>query len=320
MKNTILVTDSLFVLPENVTRLTKEGFEVRRLDKVKATEEEIIDSLRGCRGYILGGIEQVTSNIISNADQLEAICFTGSGYSEFIPAHEEATQKGIAITSAKGANAVDVAEFTIGMLIEMARHFPLLRTRSDLKGNSFCQGRRLKGQLIGIVGYGAIGREVARLCGEFGMKVLIHSRHPVSGLPSGMEFVDKQTIIRECGIISIHTNKNHGTNVLDAKDIRLLKPGTIIINAAFPDAVDCKTLLDRIASKEVRAAFDALPPGDLANLHPDYLAYSNSQSAFNTQEAIKDTSDRCTLSIINLLKNGADKDVVNPAFAQFRRK
>lgn len=319
MKPTILVTDSLFILPSHVARLEASGFDVQRLDKFKATEDELIQAVKGCRGYILGGIEQVTTPVIAAADILEAICFTGSGYSEYVPAHEEATRRGIAITAAKGANAVDVAEFTFGMLLEMTRHFPLLRTRNELKGNSFCTARRLQGQTIGVIGYGRIGREVAQRCLSFGMKVLINSRQVVSPLPVGMEEVTKEELIRRCDIVTVHTNKTDGNRVLTADDVMSLNKGTILLNAAFPEAVDCTSLLARIAAQEIRAAFDLKPPGDLNGCHPDYLTFSNAQAGFNTAEAIQDTSDRCTQSVINLLTKGNDSDVVNPEFNQYRK-
>ena len=58
------------------------------------------------------------------------------------------------------------------------------------------------------------------------------------------------------------------------------------------------------------------PHGDLSAYHPDHLTYSNGQTGFNTAEAIQDTSDRCTDSILNLLTKGNDADVVNSDFKE----
>src|ERR1700722_10472045 len=122
MTKKILVTDSLFIFDTHVKQLEAAGFGVERLDKPSASEGELIAALNGKHGYILGGIEQVTKPVIDGAKDLEAIAFTGSGYTEFIPAHEEATRRGIAISAAIGGNALDVAEFTIGLLFEMVRN------------------------------------------------------------------------------------------------------------------------------------------------------------------------------------------------------
>jgi phosphoglycerate dehydrogenase-like enzyme len=316
MTHKVLVTDSLFILPEHVSRLAASGFEVSRLDKVKATEDELVAAIEGCSGYILGGIEEVTARVIEAAAHLEAICFTGSGYAEFIPAHQIATRKGIAITAARGANAPDVAEFTFGMMLEMVRHFPLLRTRNNFKGNSFFTARRLRGQTIGVIGYGRIGMEFANLCKAVGMNVIACSRGPQEG--AAVELVSKDELLRRSDVISVHVSKTHGTNVITAEDVQRLKPGTVVLNAAFPEAVDCDSLLGRVRKKEIRAAFDAMPTGDLDGIDPDFLTYSNAQAGFNTAEAIQDTSDRCTASMIHLLTTGDDVDVVNPEFKQNR--
>jgi phosphoglycerate dehydrogenase-like enzyme len=318
MKKRILVTDSLFIFDSHVKRLEGAGFQVERLEKLKASEPELIAALKGVHGYILGGIENVTAPVIQAADALEAICFTGSGYSEFIPAHEEATRKGIAITAAKGANAIDVAEFTVGLMFEMIRNFPLLRSRNQAKGNSFYTARRMRGLTVGVIGYGRIGSEVARIARALGMNVLVHSRKTSGNLPAGIRFVEMSELLKNSDIVTLHVNKIHGNNVLGKSELALMKKGAILINAAFADAVDSEALLEKIKAKEIRAAFDEPAHGDFSECEIGNYNFSNGQTAFNTQEALSDTSDRCTNSIINLLTVGNDADVVND-FKKYRK-
>ena len=319
MSKKILITDTLFIFDSHVQKLKAAGLEPIRLEKLKATEAELIEALKGVHGYILGGIESVTAAVIASTDKLEAICFTGSGYSEFIPAHEEATKKGIAIAAAKGANAVDVAEFAVGLMFEMVRNFPLLRTRNDAKGSSFFTARRMCGLTVGIIGYGRIGAEVAKLTQALGMNVLVNSRSSPAGLPKGVRFVEKSELLQKSDIVTIHVNKLHGKGVLSAPDIALMKKGSILINVAFPEAVDCHALAERLRAKEVRAAFDDAPKKEFDGCEIGYFTFSNAPTAFNTQEALADTSDRSTSSIINLLTRGNDVDVVNPDFQRNRR-
>lgn len=82
---TILITDSLFIFPEHENMLKNAGYEVERLDKPNATEEELISAIKGKTGYILGGIEKVTDKVLEAADQLKVIIFTGSDWLDFIP-------------------------------------------------------------------------------------------------------------------------------------------------------------------------------------------------------------------------------------------
>jgi phosphoglycerate dehydrogenase-like enzyme len=119
--NKILVTDSLFIKDEHAKKLEEAGFEVERLDKPNASEEELCQAVKGKVGYILGGTEKVTEKVIESADQLKVIVFTGTGWTGFIPAHEAASKKGIAIGAAPHLNAHAVAEFGMAMTLLMCR-------------------------------------------------------------------------------------------------------------------------------------------------------------------------------------------------------
>src|SRR5579872_5267248 len=122
MSNKILVTDSLFIFAEHIKKLEEAGYEVVRLDKPKATEEELVEAVKGKVGYILGGVEKVTEPVVEAADELKAIVFTGTGYKGYIPAWELATKKGIIIANAPHANANAVAEWAFAGGIAMVRN------------------------------------------------------------------------------------------------------------------------------------------------------------------------------------------------------
>lgn len=121
MKGKILVTDSLFIFKEHEEALRNAGYEIERLDKPEATEEELVAAVKGKVGYILGGIEKITDRVIEAADQLKVITFTGSDWQYFIPGHDLATKKGIGIANAPGANSGAVAEYTLAFMLAMTR-------------------------------------------------------------------------------------------------------------------------------------------------------------------------------------------------------
>lgn len=95
MNNKILVTDSLFVKQKHIKMLEDAGFEVERLDKPNAPDEEIRAALKGKVGYLQGGIEKISEATIDAADELKAIVFTGTSWKSFIPAHEHVTKKAL---------------------------------------------------------------------------------------------------------------------------------------------------------------------------------------------------------------------------------
>jgi lactate dehydrogenase-like 2-hydroxyacid dehydrogenase len=96
--------------------------------------------------------------------------------------------------------------------------------------------------------------------------------------------------------------------VLDKNEVQLLKPGAIVVNSAFPEAVDNSALLQRVAKGELLLATDY--PLSADGLPPGSLLSSNSQTGFNTVESLKRTSERATRSIIRLLHTGKDRDIV----------
>jgi len=117
----ILITDSLFIFPEHEQQLKDAGYEVVRLDKPEATEEELCDAVRGKAGYILGGIEKVTDKVIDATDQLEAIVFTGIGFKSMIPGWKRAAEKGISIGNTPDSPTQAVAEWSIAAALLMNR-------------------------------------------------------------------------------------------------------------------------------------------------------------------------------------------------------
>lgn len=93
--DTILITDSLFISKDHEQQLKDAGFAVERLDKPKASEEELIAAIKGKSAYILGGVERVTGPIINAADKLKVIAITGSDWQGFVPAYEAAIASAI---------------------------------------------------------------------------------------------------------------------------------------------------------------------------------------------------------------------------------
>lgn len=317
MSKRILITDSLFIYPEHEQQLEGLGYIVERLDKPQASEEELCEAIKGKHGYILGGIESVTSKVIAAADSLEAISFTGSGYAEFIPAHEEATRKGIAISAATGGNAQAVAEYTLTLILAMVRRLPLLTTK---EGSGFYIARGVKELTLGIVGLGHVGRRVADMALSLGFNVLATTRSEPKDKPDGVQLVPLTELLKKSDIITLHVDKRHGTHVIGRAELSTLKDGAILINAAFPHAVDANALHSELTAKRLLAAFDAPADGDFSDIPLGYYLTSNSQTAFNTHECNKIISDRVTTSLINLLSSGEDSDLVNPEHKQFKNQ
>ncbi len=315
--NEILITDSLFVFKEHEDALRAAGFEINRIDKPNASDAELIEGLKTAVGYILGGVERIGNSVIQAAPNLRAIAFTGSGYEEFILCHEEATRRGIAIAAAKGANKEAVAEFALALVLTMLRGLPHLMSPGRMK---FLTTPSAETTTIGILGYGRIGRRLADLCLPLGFNVIATPRSLESCAAGGpVAFVNKRELLQRANVISLHVSKQHGQHALNANDIKSMPSGAILVNAAFPEAVDQEALAARLRTGELRAAFDAPMSVDFADIPHGNLIQSNTQTAFNTTAANKRTSDWVTRAIIAMLNGKDDPLIVNPDFRKYKR-
>lgn len=311
MSKAILITDSLFIFPEHEQMLRDAGFEIQRLDKPMATEEELIQTIKGKVGYILGGIEKITDKVIESADELRVIVFTGSDWKQFIPGYELATKKGIAIANTPGANAYAVAEYTIALIVAMTRNiFELGRTGKT----SFQVRPSLRELTVGIIGMGNIGSKVASLLkGLETQKVIYNSRHqkPEIEKEIGAIFTDIETLLKTSDVVTLHVPKEVGEGFIGAEKLALMKDGALLVNCGFTGAIDKDALLKELKSGRLRAVQDDPMGPEFNELPLSNWFNSNSHTAFNTHEANQRASDMATESIINLLVNGTDKYKVN---------
>jgi phosphoglycerate dehydrogenase-like enzyme len=301
-KGSILVTDSLFIYPEQERLIEDAGYTVIRLDKLKASEAELCEAVVGKVGYILGGVEEVTDAVIAAADQLKVIAFTGSGYFEKIPAYKAARRKGIAITVAKGGNSDAVAEFTISLCISAVRQIFSL---TNPNGKPFATTRSVTDSVLGVLGYGEVGRRVATLANKIGFSVLVHARRPIHQNIPGIRFVTFNELLENSDIITLHVDKINGMKIIGEAELSRMKIGSSIVNAAFEEAVDLEAIEKKIKLGEMQYLADH--PVVSSSLYPGLIVGTNSQSAFNTEQANLKVSNMATRSLLSILDTGADE-------------
>ncbi len=318
MTRKVLITDTLFIFDEHIAQMKAAGFEPVRLDKVKATEVELVDAIKDCEGYILGGIEEVTDPVIRAGGALKAICFTGADYKAFVPAHVLATERGIAITNCPGANSGAVAEFTLALIMMMVRRIPSLTVKGGkdfIITNEFCD------LTVGIVGYGFIGKRLALLLKALGFKVIISTRSQgAAAKADGFSVVDMDVLAAESDVISIHVNRG-SVGLLSANQINNMKNGCVLVNTCGKEVADIIALRARIASGEVLYASDGHHAhiDEPAGTPVGHYVAINPSAAYNTHRANKIGSDWATQSLINLLSDKDDRYVVNPDYKKNRK-
>ncbi len=148
-----------------------------------------------------------------------------------------------------------VGEHTMALLLTLARHThkAFNRTREHNFSISGLTGFNLNGKTVGIIGAGKIGKAFIRICAGFGMRVLAYDLYPSDDVPA--EFVDLDTLYRECDIISLHcplTEENH--HMINAESISKMKDGVVILNTSRGGLINAEDLLEGIKSKKVGGA------------------------------------------------------------------
>ncbi len=308
MKPHILITDSLFIFPEHEERLRNAGFDITRLDKPEATEEELVEAIKGKDGYILGGIEKLTDKIIDSADKLKAIVFTGIGYKEFIPNHEYVTSKGIAIANTPDGPTHAVAEWAITMALAMNRNIFDLGPTGEKK---FMTSKGIEDQHIGIVGLGRIGSHIAEMVEPF-RPASISYFNKTKRENAGLEYKELNQLLKDSDIVFLCVSKDAGQNFFGKEQLSNMKDGALLVTFIAEGVVDEQALFDELKVGRIRAASDTPMHTEEINSLPIGTLYrSNGSNAFNTFIALQTMSDMATESMISLLTTGKDENKVN---------
>ena len=301
MSETILVTDSLFIFNEHIKKLKAAGYEVERLDKPKASEDELIQAIKGKVGYILGGIEKVTPKVLEAADKLRAIAFTGADWQALIPGWETAHKKGIKISNTPGSNATAVAEYAMAIALAMQRNiFELGRGGQK----TFETTGSIQDAVVGIVGMGDIGQKLIAQAKAFDPKQIVYWSKHKKDVEAG--FLDLPKLIKSSNIIFVAV-AGAADNLLNEALINLAKSSALIVSISPLNVMDMGALLKRLKAGTLRAAIDWPAPSPAFDQLPRNIWYnSNDHTAYNTFPANQLASDWATVSIINLLQTGED--------------
>ncbi len=247
------------------------------------------DDLPGlCAGYdfLLDDHSQMPTDAIRRCAGLRHIIFLGTGARSYMHP-EELAKIGVTVHIIKGYGDTAVAEHAIALMWAGARG--LARMDRDIRSGAWTrmEGPQLTGKTIGLLGFGGIAAEVARIAGGGGMRVLAWNRTPKSA--AGVTFVDLDTLLAESHVLSVHlllTDETRG--FLSAERLAKLRPGVILVNTARGALVDEEALVTALRSGRIgHAALDVfttepLRPGDdLTTLENVTLS---AHSAFRTPE------------------------------------
>jgi D-3-phosphoglycerate dehydrogenase / 2-oxoglutarate reductase len=229
----------------------------------------------------------VPTAIAARCASLKHVVFLGTGARSYMNP-EELADRGIAVHTIKGYGDTAVAECAIALMWASAKSFGEM-DRGMRAGNWLRRdAMQLTGKTLGLIGFGGIGAEAARLALGCGMKVLAWNRTPKSH--PGVQFVPLERLLAESHVVSLHLLLNDDTRTfLSRERLAMMRPGAILINTARGALVDEAAMIDALRSGHiVHAGLDVFNTEPLPADHPLTTLPNvtlSAHSAFRTPEA-----------------------------------
>jgi D-3-phosphoglycerate dehydrogenase len=277
---------------------------------------ELSPLVKEADGYI-AGLDQIDSYVLEAASKLKVIARYGVGVDRVDV--EAATKRGIVVTNTPGANSVAVAELTIALMLALGRQI----CRSDQATRSGewprYSGVGLRGKTVGLVGFGAIGREVASRLKAFGCRILIADPcvGPECADTYEVQLVPLEELLASSDFVSLHAALNSSTSgMVDHAFLRKMKQGAFVVNTARGELIDEEALRLALEKGHLRgAALDCFrkepPPPDHPLLRlPQVIVTPHTAS--HTDEATNAMGWMSLEACLAVLNGERPAHVINP--------
>jgi D-3-phosphoglycerate dehydrogenase len=272
------------------------------------TEDELVELLPGVDA-VIAGLDAFSARALEAADALKVIARYGVGTDGIDLA--AAAAHGIAVARTPGANALAVAELTIGLVFAVARGIPALDHGVRAGEWPRSTGVELTGRTFGVVGFGAIGRLVAERARGVGMEVVAYDPMlaPADFVAMGVTGLDLDDLCRRSDVVSLHVPLVDDTrHLLDATRIRMLPRDAIVINTARGGLVDeeaARAALDDGHLFGVGVDVYETEPPQASPLVGHPRVVSTPHSGAHTVEAVDRTARRAVAEALAVLRPGS---------------
>src|SRR5579863_4389029 len=260
---------------------------------------------------------QVDDALMEHAPKLRVIGRAGVGVDNIDA--DAATRRGIVVMNTPGANAVAVAELTIGLMLALARKLPAANStmHAGKWEKKSLQGAELRGKTLGILGLGRIGLEVAKRARGFGLEIIGSDPFVSAAVAreNGIVLLPLEELFAKADYLTLHvglTPQTHG--VINAKNLAVMKKGVRIINCARGELVDDGALIEALKSGHVGGAaldvFTVEPPKDSPYVEFDNVILTP-HIAGSTGEAQEAVGIQIAMQVREYLKLGVVQNAVN---------
>jgi D-3-phosphoglycerate dehydrogenase len=257
----------------------------------------------------------VNESTINNANNLKVIIRAGAGVNNIaIPA---ASAKGVSVANCPGKNSVAVAELAIGLMVSLDRRIPdNVNEFKNGKWNKaeYSKAEGLKGKILGVVGVGNIGKEVAKRATAFDMKVYGYDIVRLDDVQ--LEYVDTiEDLLPKCDVLSLHLPDNEKTRGIFNKELfGLMKPNAFLINTSRAGVINEEAMLEAIKAKNIRVALDVFndePEAKSGEVNSSLTSNPNVYITHHIGASTTQAQNAVAEETINIIKYFVDGGVVN---------
>jgi D-3-phosphoglycerate dehydrogenase len=287
---------------------------------VPGTPKDKADLIARCREAeaVFLDYSKMDADVLRACPRLRFICMTGTGYRNHIDV-EEATRRGVIVTYTPDYGATSVAEHALGLILALTRH--TVPAAVSLGNGSwqpgYFKGMELRGKILGIVGLGPIGSEMARLGAGIGMHLLGWTRRATpERIRYGIALASLEELFGRADVVTVHLGYTPETHRLVSRALlERMRPGAWFVNTARALLVDNAALAELLAARRIAgAALDVheqepLPADDVFRRLPNVLLTPH--IGYNTHEAVSNLL-RIAIATFEAYMKGGSLHVVNP--------
>jgi phosphoglycerate dehydrogenase-like enzyme len=301
--------------PRTAGVLRAAGFEIRHEPRVgERTADEVLAFMVDATAGVVS-TDPFDRDVFAGCPRLRVLARVGVGVDTIDL--DAATEAGVAVTTTPGINTNTVADHTLALILSCVRR--VVENDASVRRGEWDRGGRLigtelAGSTVGIVGLGAIGRAVARRVAGFDARIL---GYDVADLEApGVERVGLDDLLGRSDVVTLHVPLGPATSMLiGARELELMRPGSILVNAARGGIVDERALAGALRSGRLGGAgldvFEREPPGrELLEL--DRVVVSPHVAGIGVV-AQQEMLELAVASVLAVLDGGRPAGLVNPA-------
>ncbi|MEM2875863.1 MAG: hydroxyacid dehydrogenase [Candidatus Bathyarchaeia archaeon] len=297
------------------------------------SEEDLIWAVRdGNAMVVISEYFPITRNIMSSSKSLRGVVAYGVGYDHIDV--EAASEKGIYVTNARGANAESVAEHTFALILSLSRKIikthlfvkeGCWRSREEANLPKWLTPSALHGKTIGIIGFGNIGSRVGRIALAYGMRVLVYDPYiPADRVKeAGACPTDLETLMKSSDYVTIHCALSDETRGMIGEDeIRLMKPTAYLINVSRGRVIVEEALIEALRMGRIAGAgLDVFAEEPIAHDNP-LLTLDNVVLTPHIAGGSKEALDNVSLTVceetLRILRGEIPLNIVNRSMLEGR--